>query len=52
MVSAVNTLLDSNPELINTDPYGDGWLFEMDLDEDADLDSLLDADAYAELVGG
>ena len=52
VVSAVNTLLDSNPELINSDPYGDGWLFELDLDEDADLDSMLDADAYAELVGG
>jgi glycine cleavage system H protein len=52
VVSAVNTLLESNPELINSDPYGDGWLFELDLDEDADLDSLLDADAYAELVGG
>jgi glycine cleavage system H protein len=52
VVSAVNPLLGSNPEIINSDPYGDGWLFEVDLDEDADLDSLLDADAYAEQVGG
>jgi len=52
VVSAVNPLLESNPEIINSDPYGDGWLFELDLDEDADLDSLLDADAYAEQVGG
>ena len=49
-VSAVNTVLDANPETINTDPYGDGWLFELELDADADLDDLLDVDAYAEQV--
>ncbi|MET0694987.1 MAG: glycine cleavage system protein GcvH [Propionibacteriaceae bacterium] len=51
VVSAVNELLSSTPETINSDPYGDGWLFELDLDEDADLDGLLEADAYAEEVG-
>ncbi len=51
VVSAVNEQLASTPETINTDPYGDGWLFEVDLDEGADLESLLDADAYAEEVG-
>ena len=50
-VSAVNTVLDANPETINTDPYGDGWLFELELDADADLDDLLDADAYSEQLG-
>jgi len=50
VVSAVNSLLEANPETINTDPYGDGWLFEIELDEEADLDNLLDADAYAEEV--
>ncbi|HET9649774.1 MAG TPA: glycine cleavage system protein GcvH [Microlunatus sp.] len=50
-VTAVNTVLEANPETINTDPYGDGWLFELELDPDADLDELLDADAYAEQVG-
>jgi glycine cleavage system H protein len=49
-VTAVNTLLEANPETINSDPYGDGWLFELELDADADLDELLDADAYAEQV--
>jgi glycine cleavage system H protein len=49
-VTAVNALLDANPETINSDPYGDGWLFELELDADADLDELLDADAYAEQV--
>ena len=51
VVSAVNTLLESSPEIINSDPYGDGWLFELDLNDDADLDDLLDADAYAEQLG-
>ena len=51
VVSGVNELLASTPETINSDPYGDGWLFELDLDDDADLDGLLDADAYAEEVG-
>jgi glycine cleavage system H protein len=51
VVSAVNPLLEANPETINADPYGDGWLFELELDDEADLDSLLDADAYAEHVG-
>jgi glycine cleavage system H protein len=49
-VTAVNTLLEANPETINSDPYGDGWLFELELDADADLDQLLDADAYAEQI--
>ena len=51
VVSAVNTLLESNPEIINSDPYGDGWLFELELTDDVDLDDLLDADAYAEQLG-
>ena len=47
-VSAVNPLLEGSPETVNADPYGDGWLFELEVSEDADLDDLLDADAYAE----
>ena len=50
VVSGSTALLDANPETINADPYGDGWLFELELDADADLDDLLDADAYAEQV--
>ena len=50
VVSGVNPLLEANPETINTDPYGDGWLFEVELGDETDLDSLLDADAYAEHV--
>jgi glycine cleavage system H protein len=51
VVSAVNSLLESSPEIINSDPYGDGWLFELELTDEVDLDDLLDADAYAEQLG-
>lgn len=50
-VAAVNEQLTGTPETINSDPYGDGWLFEVEVDDDTDLDQLLDADAYAEHVG-
>lgn len=50
-VSAINEHLSDQPETVNADPYGDGWLFELELSEDADIDALLDADAYAEEVG-
>lgn len=46
-----NEQLDDSPELVNTDPYGDGWLYEL---RPADADAaaaLLDADAYADLIG-
>jgi glycine cleavage system H protein len=45
-VSAVNEALDATPELVNNDPYGEGWLFELTLGEGADLDGLLDAASY------
>jgi glycine cleavage system H protein len=50
-VSGVNEQLAGTPEIINADPYGDGWLFEVDMDEGSDLEQLLDADSYAEEVG-
>jgi glycine cleavage system H protein len=52
VVTGVNSLLEANPETINNDPYGDGWLFELELEEGADLEDLLDADSYAEQVAG
>jgi glycine cleavage system H protein len=52
VITAVNSQLEANPETVNADPYGDGWLFELEMDEGADLDGLLDADSYAEQVGG
>lgn len=50
-VSARNDALDDQPELINSDPYGAGWVVEIDLSGDADLDTLLDAAAYGTLAG-
>ncbi len=49
-VVAVNDLLDGTPELVNSDPYGEGWLFRMRPDDDDALGALLDADAYAKVV--
>jgi glycine cleavage system H protein len=51
VITAANSMLETQPETINTDPYGDGWLFDLEMDESADLDDLLDADSYAEQVG-
>jgi glycine cleavage system H protein len=40
--------MEEAPELVNTDPYGDGWLFRIQLANTAELDDLLDAEGYAE----
>jgi glycine cleavage system H protein len=48
VVVAVNEELESDPALINADPYGDGWLFELELNDTEELDGLKDAEAYAE----
>ena len=48
-VSARNETLDERPELINSDPYGDGWIIEIEPAGDADLSGLLDAAAYGTL---
>lgn len=45
-ITAVNESLDASPELVNSDPYGQGWMYELELAEDADTSSLLDAAAY------
>jgi glycine cleavage system H protein len=49
-VTARNDALDDQPELINSDPYGAGWIIEIDPADAADLDGLLDAAAYGELA--
>ena len=46
-VVAVNEELEDDPGLINNDPYGDGWLFEVSPSDTSELDDLLDADSYA-----
>ena len=47
-VLAVNETLVDAPETVNEDPYGDGWFFRIDPDDVAELDDLMDAEAYAE----
>ena len=49
-IAEINNDLIAHPELVNTDPYGDGWLFKLTVDNPADLDAFLDADTYEELV--
>lgn len=46
----VNESLSDTPELINSDPYGEGWIFKIALSDEGELSELLDADEYAELV--
>jgi glycine cleavage system H protein len=49
-VTAVNEALATTPELVNADPYGDGWIFRLELSDPSELDGLLDAAAYRALV--
>ncbi|MCP8688940.1 glycine cleavage system protein GcvH [Marinobacterium sedimentorum] len=48
-VVAINEDLEDSPELVNSDPFGDGWFFRMKLSDTVELDELLDADGYNEL---
>lgn len=49
-ITEVNPALEAQPELVNTDPYGDGWMIKMTVDNAADVEALLNADAYNALV--
>jgi len=49
-ITEVNPALNSNPELVNTDPYGEGWMVKMKIDNPGDVDTLMDAAAYQDLV--
>jgi glycine cleavage system H protein len=49
-VSEVNQALEAQPELVNSDPYGDGWMIKMTVDNIADVETLMNADAYNALV--
>ncbi len=47
----VNEALADSPENVNADPYGDGWMVKVELSDPSEVDSLLDAAAYQELLG-
>ncbi len=49
-IQEVNASLEDTPELVNQDPYGEGWLIKLQPEQLSDLDSLLDAEAYKALI--
>src|SRR5215467_11505069 len=49
-VVEVNEDLPESPEVVNEDPYGDGWLIKVKMNDATDLDDLMDSDEYAEMV--
>ena len=50
-VSEVNDALNNNPELVNSDPYGEGWMVKISISDSSEVDGLLSADEYKTLVG-
>ena len=50
-VTDINPALDSQPELVNTDPYGEGWMVKMTIKDASEVSSLLSAEAYQSLIG-
>jgi glycine cleavage system H protein len=50
-VLEINPALEASPEVVNKDPYGDGWMVKIKLTDPAELDALMDAAGYAALIG-
>lgn len=50
VVVAINEDLDGAPGLVNSDPYGDGWLFQLQVEDDIELGELLDGEDYLETI--
>ena len=50
-ITEMNEGLEDNPELINDDPYGEGWIIKMKISDQGELTDLLSADAYKKLIG-
>ncbi|MEY4215934.1 MAG: hypothetical protein RLZZ68_390 [Bacteroidota bacterium] len=50
-ILALNEALEGNPEAVNKDPYGEGWMIKVRVSDPAELDQLMDAEAYQDLVG-
>ncbi len=47
----INKKISDSPEVVNSDPYGEGWMIKAEISNPADLDNLLDAQAYKSLIG-
>lgn len=50
-IKEINSQLDGNPELVNSDPYGEGWMVKIELDEPSEFDGLMSAADYQAMVG-
>ena len=50
-ITEINPELNNKPELVNSDPYGEGWMIKVKVDNPAEVDTLLTAEAYSTLVG-
>jgi glycine cleavage system H protein len=50
-INEKNPKLDSQPELVNQDPYGEGWMVKMTVSDPSEIERLMDAEAYQQLVG-
>ena len=49
-ITAVNEALEETPEIVNSNPYDDGWLFKLKMSDDGQLSELMDAEAYADFI--
>ena len=49
-VIEINENIESSPELVNSDPYGDGWMIKIEINESSDIENLLSAEAYSNLI--
>lgn len=47
----VNELVEDEPELVNTDPYGDGWMIKVEVEDESQLNDLLSSEDYKKLIG-
>ena len=50
-ITELNELLEDAPEKVNTDPYGEGWMIKIKLSDNSEIENLLDAEGYKEIIG-
>lgn len=50
-ITEINSALESNPEIVNTDPYQAGWMIKMTVENESDVHALMDAAGYSKMVG-
>jgi len=51
LILEVNELVEDEPELVNTDPYGDGWMIKVEVEDESQLNDLLSSEDYKRLIG-